>query len=453
MTQKASQLAEFAADLRIGGGALSHAACRLILDTVAVGWAGVDAPGVAPLRQLAHATAGRAEASLWGAAGKLPAPEAAFVNGAAAAALDFDAVHEGSILHADAVVLPAALAIAEREGRSGAELLSAYIAGIEIAHRLSMATPRRGGWFGTSTAGVFGAAAAAARLLGLDRDGIHHAMGIALSLSGGTKQAIVERTLTKRLQSAFVARSGIHAAYAAAAGVSGPRDWLEGDFGWFALYEPGDANQVVEQLGSRFDFVNTGIKKFPSCLCNHAVIDAAQSLMAQHRLTPSDVDAIDVTISPYMYGIVGAAFDPSGDAQVAAQFSVQYAAASAVHRGNLTLADIEPNKVRDTEFGRLVRAVKVHVESEWPGQVAPGKVTLTTRHQKRLTHLVDKLPGSAARPLDDREVIEKAVSCFTTGSQPMSRVQAEALAGRLLSLSELPDVGSLFMEEACRKTA
>lgn len=437
------RLARFVADLRVGDGAEGHAARRLVLDTVAVAWAGAGAPGTAAMRQLAGSQGGTPEASLWGTAARLPAAEAAFANGAAAAALDFDSVHEGSILHADAVVVPAALAVAERVGTSGLEFLSAYVAGVEVAHRLSLATPRRGGWFGSSTTGVFGAAAAAARLLGLDADGIHHAMGIALSLSGGTKQAIAERTLTKRLQTAFAARSGVHAALAAAAGVTGPRDWLEGEYGWFRLFEAGDPARVVEGLGERFDFAGTGIKKFPSCLCNHAVIDAAQALMATHGLEPRDVEGIEVTISPYMHRIVGAPFDPSGDAQVAAQFSVQYAAACAVHRGGVTLADIDPVRATDRAFAEKARAVAVGIDPDWPGQVSPGRVTLNTARHGALSLLVDRLPGSAARPLSDAELFNKACACFATGPHARDAAESRRIAERIFGIGRIADVRSL----------
>lgn len=442
----AGQLSRFAAGLKVGAGPEARAARRLVLDTVAVAWAGADAPGVAPLHAAAGAQGGAPQARLWTSDARIPAAEAAFANGAAAAALDFDAVHEGSILHADAVVVPAALAVAEHAGRSGGEFLDAYVAGVEIAHRLSLATPRKGGWFGSSTLGVFGAAAASARLLGLDADGIGHALGIALSLSGGTKQAIVERTLAKRLQTAFAARAGVHAALAAAAGVTGPRDWLEGPYGWFALYEPGDPAQVLDGLGEHFVFTGTGIKKFPSCLCNHAVIDGVQSLVAQHRLAPGDVEGIEVTISPYMQRIVGGTFDPSGDAQVAAQFSVQYAAACTLRHGSVRLADIDPVRARDPSLAAAARAVKVDIEPDWPGQVSPARVTLRTRHLGTVSALVERLPGSASRPLDDAELMEKAAACFGAGPAPLPAAGARSLAARILALDALPRIGALFDE-------
>lgn len=442
----AERLAGFVADLRIGDGPAAHAARRLVLDTIAVGWAGREAPGIAAIRAQALEQGGKPQSRLWGEDNGLPAPEAAFVNGCSVAALDFDAVHEGSILHADAVVLPAALAVAEWRGKSGREFLSAYVAGIELAHRLSMATPRDGGWFGTSTAGVFGAAAACGRLMDFDAERIHHALGIALSLSSGTKQAIVERTLTKRLQSAFAARSGVHAALAAAAGVTGPRDWLEGQYGWFGMYEMGDASRIVDGLGARFEFVNTGIKKYPFCLCTHAAIDAAQGLMSQHDLSPEEIEGVEVTISPYMNRIVGGSFDPSGDAQVAGQFSIQYAVARALERPSLGLDDIEPETVREAQIGRRARSVTIRIEPAWPGKVSPAAVAVRTARHGVLSRTVDKLPGSAERPLSDAELKEKAAACLGAGARAMSPEQIQKFAARIMTIDSLPRVSELFLE-------
>lgn len=443
------QLARFVADLRVGDETLRHTASRLVLDTVAVALPGAAAPGVAPLCDLAVRQGGLGEARLWHQPVWLPAAEAAFANGSAAAALDFDSVHAGSILHADAVVVPAAWAVAERGRASGAAFLDAYIAGAEIVHRLSLATPRQGGWFGSSALGVFGAAAAAARLLGLDAAGIHHAMGIALSMAGGTKQAIVERTLTKRLQSAFAARAGVQAAIAAAAGVTGPEAWLTGEYGWFKMFEAGDPQVVLDGLGEHFHFAATGIKKFPSCLCNHVVIDAAMALMAEHRLAPQDVRGIDVTISPYMRRIVGGDFDPSGDAQVAGQFSVQYAAACAVYRGRMGLGEIESDRVREADFADKVRAVAVGIDADWPGHVTPARVTLATA-QGSVSRLVEQIPGGAERPLSDAELQAKALDCLAAAG-----IEKGGLIGRLLAIDGCTNMAVILDEgeAACSKVA
>lgn len=156
----------------------------LLLDTLAVGWAGSGAEGIDRLHELVRAQGGTAESSVWSFGGCVPATQAAFVNGAMAAALDYDSVHDVAGAHSDIVVIPAVLALAERGRLSGREFIAAYAAGSEVQVRLTLALQPRLGWFYSSVLGVFGAAAGAARALGLDAGRTRHAMGAALSRLG-----------------------------------------------------------------------------------------------------------------------------------------------------------------------------------------------------------------------------------------------------------------------------
>jgi 2-methylcitrate dehydratase PrpD len=421
------------------------AAGRLTSDTIAAGWAGSDAPGIDGLRRMAVDQGGRGDSTLWGSGEKVPAPEAAFVNASAAAALDYDSVHAGSIMHADAVVLPAVLALAEARGIDGKAALTAYVAGVEIAHRLSMATPRRSGWFQSSAAGVFGAAAGCARLLGFDAARTDHALGIALSLSGGTKQAIVERTLTKRLQTAFAARNGLHAALLAESGITGPTGWLDGPYGWFALYEAGDVDALVRDLGRRFVFADTGIKKYACCLCSHAALDATFGLMRDENLTPADIESAKVTISPYAARIVGAAFEPGDDPQVSAQFSVQYVVGCAALQGGFTLADITPEAAQDHSALARAKKIAVDIEDSWPGHLVPSRVSLQTTSGRSVSRLVDTLPGSPDNPLSDADLFDKFADCVSRAVRPIAADDARKFAGRISRLEALPDIRDLWL--------
>ncbi len=434
-----SKVAEFVSGLTLRAvpAADVDAAVTLVTDTLGVAWAGSTAPGITAARELAVSQGGRPDARLWAGDVRLPAPEAAFANAAAAAALDYDSVHQGSIMHADAVVLPAALAVAETTGASGAELLAAHIAGVEIAHRMSMATPRLAGWFQSSCAGVFGAAAASAKLLGLDAVGTGHALGIALSMSAGTKEAIVERTLTKRLQTAFAARAGVQAALLASRGVTGPAKWLDGPYGWLAVYESGSADAVTDGLGERFVFRDTGIKKFPCCLCSHAAIDATLALVRENALAAHDIASMQVTISPYMAKIVGGAYAPGRDAQVTAQFSVQYAVACAALRQRFTLAEIEEDVCLEPSLMDRAQRVEVGTDPSWPGQTAPASVSLRTQRGDVVSKRVDDLPGTSANPLGAEDLDAKFRDCVTRGSAPLSQEAARAFGRRCRSLASL----------------
>ena len=206
------------------------------------------------------------------------------------AALDYDgmrATERGSV-HADSVVLPAALAVAEREHASGRDFLAALVLGNDVVTRLGAASllPHKG-WYHTSIYGVFGAAAAAARLLRLDREQTCHAFGIALSQTAATQLPNISHSLAKRFSSAFAAHAGVFSALLAARGITAPREAFEGKFGFYNLYQNGDPADLFAGLGVDYPHVETAIKKYPSCACNHTAIEAALALVREHALVPT----------------------------------------------------------------------------------------------------------------------------------------------------------------------
>jgi 2-methylcitrate dehydratase PrpD len=415
---------------------------RLMLDTLAVGWAGSDAPGVPTLR---GALGGRgAESALWAGAARMAPLDATFFNGAAAAALDYDALHLNAVVHADIVALPAVLALAQSVHADGKSFLAALAVANDVTCRLGLATRLHSGWFYTSIHGIFGAAAGCAKVLGLGPDGIGDAFGIALSQVAGTQQPMVEKSLTKRLQSAFAARAGAFSALLARSGVSGPREAFEGKFGFYAMYEKGDPAAALAGLGERYEGAYSSMKKYPSCACNHAVIEAAIGLMNEHRLAPDDVAGATARISPYMARLVGAPYDPGTNPQVAAQFSVQYSVACAVHRRRLGIAEILPDAALDPKLGAFARRVAVEVDESNAGQLAPAEVDLVTASGRRFTRRATALPGSPEQPLSERELEAKIAECMGRGAAPLAPAQIGRLTDRVMSLEQLGDVATLF---------
>jgi len=415
---------------------------RLMLDTLAVGWAGSDAPGVPTLRGALGGIG--AESALWAGDGLVPALDATFLNGAAAAALDYDALHLDALVHSDIVALPAVLALAQAVHADGKAFLAALAVATDVTCRLGLATRLHSGWFYTSIHGIFGAAAGCAKVLGLGADGIRDAFGIALSQVAGTQQPMVEKSLTKRLQSAFAARSGAFSALLARSGVSGPREAFEGKFGFYAKYEEGDPAAALAGLGERYEGAYASLKKYPSCGCNHAVIEAAIALMNEHRLAPDDVAGATARISPYMARLVGAPYDPSVNPQVAAQFSVQYSVACAVQRRRLGIAEILPEAALDPKLGAFARRVRVAIDESNAGQLAPAEVELVTASGRRFVRRETVLPGSPEQPLSDRELRAKIAECMSRGVAPLAPQQIERLGDRVMNLERLADVATLF---------
>lgn len=418
---------------------------RVMLDTLAVAWAGSAAPGVPELRR-GIAGASSTESSLWATRARASALDCAFLNGAAAAALDYDALHLDAVVHSDIVLLPAMLAIAEREHVDGRTFLVALTAATDAMCRLGRATRDHSGWFYTSIHGVFAAAAGCAKLLSLDESGIRDSLGIALFQVGGTQQSMVEKSLTKRIMSAFAARSGLFSALLARSGVTAPREAFEGKFGFYNMYESGDPAVVTQGLGEEYLGQGTSIKKFPSCGCNHAVIEATLQLVQENDLAAADIVGAKAVISSYMNRLVGMPYEPGGNPQVAAQFSVQYSVARAILSRRLGVAEIQPEAALDSAALALARKVEVIIDDARAGQLAPAEVELQTKSRGWLKRRVGSMPGSPERPLSDAELHDKVRECMSLGSGPLSADRIERLCGQVVQLEALPDMALLFKD-------
>jgi 2-methylcitrate dehydratase PrpD len=417
------------------------AAKRQVIDTVSVAWAGSSADGVDDVRQVVRACAGKPESRVWCYGDQLPATQAAFVNAMLASALDFDTLHDRANVHSDGVVLPAVFALADARGASGKQLITALVAGGELVVRLGLAAGVSPGWFFSSVFGVFGAAAAAAKLLGLDETRTSHALGIALSQAAGTRQPLFERSLTKRLQAAYAARSGVESALLAAAGVTGPSQPLEGVSGIHALYTPLDASLAAD-LGQRYESMAMTFKKFPSCMCNQTPIEACLQLLSRTDLSGSEIEAITVTVSPYMNRLTGEVFVPGDNPQVSAQFNVRYSVASALLRKRFDVADVQTHAVLDPQVNALAARVRVEVD-EAGGPFGPARIRVTSTAGAVHCHSVETPPGSPLFPLSDADLVSKALACFGSAAQPMPPDRAQALIESIRSLEHCSNTSSL----------
>ena len=200
---------------------------------------------------------------------------------------------------------------------------------------------------------------------------------------------------------------------------------------------------VTNELGRRYEVLQMTMKKFPSCGCNHAPIEAALQLMKEHKLNARQ--------SPggggrhfALYGAAGRCkIRSQRESLVAAQFSVQYSVASAILRGRLGLAELATDAARDPVVMRLAHAVNVVVDETRDGPGLEGTVVLTTADGKVAKTIYD-LPGSPQNPMSAAELAAKAVECFSMGVAPLSATQARALLGRINTIEQLDDVSAFF---------
>jgi 2-methylcitrate dehydratase PrpD len=422
-----------------------NAARQVMLDTLAVGWAATDLPGSKPLRDLAVREGGAADATLLAYGERVPAGAAALVNGTYAAALDYDCLHEASVMHCDAVILPAALAMAEREGVSGEEFLCAVVLGNDLACRLGLSHRENpAGWFASSLYGCIAAAATCAKLLRLDAHGIRNAMGIAFSNAAGTRQPIVERSFTKRMQTAFAAQTGVQAALLAQAGVNGPAAFLEGEAGVWALYGKGDVAAVLDGLGQTYTNAEISLKKFPSCAGNHCAIEAASRIVQRNGLKPGDIKHARLTVTPFIEMITGQPFNPGADPQVDAQFNLYYSVASVLLRGHLNIEDIQPPAVFDPAVRPMIDRIEMVVDRGLNTKLSPVTVEIATQDGRHFREHVAHLPGTPETPLSQREIDEKFEACTSLGVDPLEAERARLLVERVRGIESVADMRHFF---------
>src|SRR5215472_6308607 len=280
-------LAEHVCDCRFADlPAATRAATRNdILDTFGCLLGGSGAPGIAELARVVGGWGGapQSQVMLWQQ--RLPAPQAAMLNASMAHALDFDdTLDHGGSIHPGASVLAASLATADLLGGvSGERLLLAIALGLDVSCRVALASTLDRGWHRTAAMGVFGAAAASGKLLGLTVEQMVNALGIAFSQAAGNRQCIVDGALTKRLQAGQAASSGVLAAMLAADGFTGAHNIFLGRFGFFELYQPNghDSGKLLDGLGKEFCGDQLSFKPYACGRPQHAILDAALAARAQ----------------------------------------------------------------------------------------------------------------------------------------------------------------------------
>ncbi|OBR46263.1 MmgE/PrpD family protein [Paraburkholderia tropica] len=422
---------------------------RAIADTLLVSFA---AASVATNRSLAgvwRQMGGAPQAATWEHDSlRVPTIHAAWINALYASALDYDSLN-GSV-HADAVCLPVAWALAVERKRSGAELVAALVWGAEVMTRLAFA--REGaqkGWSATGIYGGVGAAVAASRMLGLDEVRARHAIGLAAAQAAGTQQANAERTLSKRLQPAFAARNGACAALLAEAGATAPALAFEGPFGLRNLYESADDSGWLHAPRPEFAYARTAFKRYPVCACSHAALEACKTVVHESRLTPNDIERVTVRLTPFMQRLVGAPFSLRADPEVMAQFSVQYAIAVLLLRGDVGLDALEPTSVDDAAVFRMISRVKVEVDGRASGELAPASVSVRTRDGREILACCEHFPGGPSAPMDDAQHRRKLLDCALKAGLP---VNAQDIGHLIDAIDSIEAFASMdVFERTCRE--
>ncbi|MFC4893951.1 MmgE/PrpD family protein [Streptosporangium amethystogenes subsp. fukuiense] len=412
----ARELAAWALGLTDVPASVRQAATRHLLDGIGTALGAYRTGAAAPALTVARDLGGPAEATVLGTGHRLSAPAAALANGTLVHALDFDDTHAGGLVHATAVVLPAAFAVGEQVGASGREVLTAAVAGYETACRVAAAAPHgfhARGLHATMVAGVFSSALVAARLLGLDVARTTDALGIAGSQAGGLLAFLGTGASTKQLHPGFASQSGVIAARLAAAGATGPETVFEGPHGVFdALAQGGvDPRSITADLGDRWETTRIGIKPYAACQLSHATMGATLDAMAREPFGPEDVCEIHAQVHPDSASVV---CDTSRDllrpaSAYAAKFSLPWTVAALVVDRGVSLDTFEPRSIARAEVSELAARVRWEV-AEPSGLVAadaPGRVSVRLRDGRVVDGSVRRSEGGGANPLSRDALIAK----------------------------------------------
>ncbi len=401
-----------------------------LLDTVGCGIYGYKTPWAQMLLEWTRKSGGAGEATVWGEATRtLRAADAALVNGTASHAFELDDYHNAK-LHAGAVVIPAAIAMAEKLRSSGSELVTAVAAGYEVMIRSSLAlnpsATRLRGWHITGVCGPFGAAAACAALMKLDAERTAWALGLAGTQGGGVWAFNADGAMSKRLHAGKAAHSGVMAAELAQLGFTGPTQIYEfADGGVLKAYsDASDPAPLTAQLGEVWHLESNSVKPYSCCGSTHAYVDAALALRAKLG-SPWDVKRpVRVGLSKVVD--VQCGFDYRPSSALNAQMSLRYIVAAALMDGEVLPAQFTDERIADRNLVALADSLELvsdpKLDQLYPVHFA-GWVAARADSAWVRADILDP-SGSAAAPIDAAGIAKKF--CGINPHLPVDRIAAVA---------------------------
>lgn len=415
-TSRSARLAQFAAELTfadIPADVITHVK-RCILDSVGCGIFGASLEWTAILRDTLAAIDTAGDCLVIGSDTRLSAPHAALVNGAAIHAFEIDDLHPRSIVHPGAVVLPAALAASELTPKTtGRRLLTAIVAGYEVAARVGQsvgAAHLRQGFHPTGTHGTLGAAAAAGSVLGLGPHEMLHALGVAGTQASGLMAAQYS-SMVKRFHAGRAAQSGVYGALLAARGYLGIDNLFDAEYGGYGttLSPTYDPDEVCRGLGETWEVLAVGFKPYSTNGSCHPTIDALLDLRERYGLDLDAVEGVRLEVSSATKAHVGWRYEPGS--VTTAQMNLGYIVAVVLADGDAFVRQFSPERIVDPTLVEFARRVQVEVAPDIDAEGDAGRhhTRIEVRLRDGRTLNVDRryARGRAERPLTDEELQAK----------------------------------------------
>jgi len=397
---------------------------------------------------------GREEATVIGSGYLAPASSAALANGTMAHVLDFDDTHNEAFVHVGPPVIPAALAMGEREVIDGKTLITAAAAGMETAIRIGIAAPGqlpKQGFHPTSICGVFGALVAASRILNLSERHVAYGLGICGSQASGIYEFFSDGSWVKQFHPGWAAHSGIIASLMAQKGMTGPSTVFEGRFGLYKTHLGQTSlalEKVVAGVGETWEIPKIAFKPYPCGVVLHPFLYCASTLKNSHKINANDLAEV---ICEVPSGMVPLVCEPA-EAKVAprtaydGKFSLPFTVAAMLVEGKLDITSFSEEKIQDQEILEVAKLVKYIAEPDidYPKRI-PGHVSLKLKNGKTHEFRVETNPGGPELPMTKREHISKFAS---NASTVLEEDKIREILDKLEHLEQLENIQTLM--ELCR---
>lgn len=422
-----------------------RAAKTFTLDSFGVGLSGGAGPWVDELIELSRQWGEGGDARVWGHGLRLPASAAALCNAYQIHNAEFDCVHEGAVVHSMTVLLGAAMAEAERRGNvSGRDLLLAAVLGVDVACHISVGVTTGLKFFRPGTAGALAAVTAIAKLRGFDAETLRNAYSIAYGQICGTMQAHTEGSMLLGMQVGFNARNAVVACDMAAAGLQGPRNILEGPFGYLRLIEDGyDRDVLLGSLGKTWRITELSHKPFPSGRATHGIVDGCLGLQREHGFSADEVAGIEAHVPPLIHHLVGRPVEDRMSTNYA-RLCAAYVTAHALRHQGIGVNAYDTGNLRHPESQDLARRVHIEIDDNPdPNALVPVTVSITLKNGAQHKVTIKDVYGSPANPMTHTAHLDKFRNNCAAAPRPIGAERAEALIARVEELEAVEDVVTL----------
>jgi 2-methylcitrate dehydratase PrpD len=421
---------------------------RAVLDCLGVALAGSKEESAKICAEMAREEAAKEAATVIGQRFRSSALQAAFVNGVAAHALDFD--HSFTLMgQPTAPIIPALLSLGESVGATGREILEAYVAGFEVTAKLvyALRESAQDGWHAPGTLGSIGAAAACARLLKLDGARVEMALGMAASMAGGVVCNF--GTMSKPLHVGLGARNGVLAAQLARSGFTANPAAIEAPNGLFAVFyhvSPSGSGPI-DELGKSFALATDGIriKPYPCGGLTHQAIDAVLDFRAKHGITADTIESIDVDVTQHTYNRIAFRVPQTG---IQGKFCMGYLLARAIIDGRVSLDAFSDTAVKDPHVLKLAEKVQMRLDNNLKAENEGGRPCRVTIHLKNgRTHSreTQHAKGSPEFPMTPEELKAKFTECARRAISDSSVQRVADYVERLETLDDIRPICRLLM--------